>query len=257
MKPDEFYVGYLDRAPSQLARWLRYVVAALLIGSAFIAGVWVSSQQPFDAGIFEFGELRHFEGIVLAQPYPSLLIERPGSTGRFPGFSRYLLVGPGKRDADALIAGFDGKPVELTGELIYRDQQTLIKLSADSIKLLPPDGKDHFTVPALELQPHSLGSIEVTGEIVDPQCFLGIMKPGFGIPHRACAIRCLAGGVPPILRASDLQHGSRYYLLLGPGGARINRELLPRVAEPLHLQGEVFAYGDLLALQVDPGTISR
>ena len=28
-------------------------------------------------------------------------------------------------------------------------------------------------------------------------CFLGVMKPGRSKPHRACAVRCISGGIPP------------------------------------------------------------
>src|SRR5207247_2195191 len=113
-------------------------------------------------------------------------VQRPGNTERVGSFSRYWLVGAGKHGADDLVAGLDGQAVALSGELIYRDRQTLIKLHAGSIKALPADGQDHFSVPALALQPRALGSVDVRGEIVDPQCYLGIMKPGFGVPHRGC-----------------------------------------------------------------------
>ena len=44
------------------------------------------------------------------------------------------------------------------------------------------------------------GETRLKGEIYDPKCAFGAMKPGFGKPHRSCAIRCISGGVPPILR---------------------------------------------------------
>ena len=257
-KAREFYVGYLDRAPPRLGRWLKAIVVLLWIGGAFLAGVWISAQRRFDAGVFEFGAPRHFEGIVVMKPYPSLLVERLGVPGTQPAFSRYLLAGPGKQGADALVAPYDGQAVSLSGELIYRDLQTMIKLDHDSIQRLPADGRDHYHVPALELQPRAMGAIEVQGEIVDPQCYFGIMKPGFGVPHRACAIRCLAGGVPPVLRGRTL--GSvdtpmNYFLLLGPDGTRINAQLLPQVGETLKLKGQSVAYGDLLALEIDPASL--
>ena len=45
----------------------------------------------------------------------------------------------------------------------------------------------------------SLGKQTFVGEIVDSKCFLGVMNPGRLTPHRACAIRCISGGVPPVL----------------------------------------------------------
>jgi hypothetical protein len=51
----------------------------------------------------------------------------------------------------------------------------------------------------------SLGTQTLIGEIVDSKCYLGVMNPGALIPHRACAIRCISGGIPPVLlvRQSD------------------------------------------------------
>ena len=40
-----------------------------------------------------------------------------------------------------------------------------------------------------------LGAVTLTGEIVDSKCFLGVMNPGNLKPHKACAIRCISGGI--------------------------------------------------------------
>ena len=45
--------------------------------------------------------------------------------------------------------------------------------------------------------------MDVKGEIVDPKCFFGVMKPGEGKPHKDCAIRCILGGIPPVLKVTD------------------------------------------------------
>lgn len=252
---EEFYVGYIGATSTALSRWLKRFTVGAVLAAAFLGGLWIAAQNPFDAGTFEFGEPRSFVGIVLERPYPSLLVERPGSSASLPGFSRYWLVGSGKRGADDAVQGLDGKAVELRGELVYRDEQTMIKLGEAPVTELPRDGADHFEVPALERIPRSLGPAEISGEIVDPQCFLGIMKPGFGPTHRGCTIRCLAGGVPPVLRALDPSGQPRYYLLLGKSGTRINRELLPFAAVHLNIHGQLFAYGDLLAMEVDTRTL--
>ena len=36
-----------------------------------------------------------------------------------------------------------------------------------------------------------LGPVELTGEIADSKCWLGVMNPGEGTVHRDCARRCL------------------------------------------------------------------
>lgn len=251
MKNDEFYVGYQDPAPPQTRRWLRRFVATAIVFSAFAGGLLVGAMRPFDPGRFELDAPRDYEGVIVALPYPSLIVARPGLSGGLPGYSRLLLVGAGKEGADALIAGFENQAVRLRGKAIYRDGQTLLKLQAGAVTRLPADGLDHARVPALAEPPRLIGAIELVGEIVDPQCFLGLMKPGDGVPHRACAIRCLAGGVPPVLYGRDARGQPRYHLLLGPQGERVNRELLPRIAETLRLRGTEVAYGELLAIHLD------
>lgn len=254
---DEFYVGYVDQAPPGIARWLRRFVALVFIAAAFLCGVLVASMRPFDPGGAEFAPEHAFNGVISLVPVPSLVVERPGAPGALPGFSRYVLVGPGKDGADHLVAAFDGQAVRLQAVPVYRDGQTLLKLRGDdAVQPLPPDGADHARVPALEETPRVVGAIEATGEIVDPQCFFGLMKPGHGVPHRACAIRCLAGGVPPVLLSHDANGAAHYHLLLGPRGERVNRELLSRTAEELHVRGSEVAYGDLLAIHLDAASVS-
>lgn len=253
---DEFYVGYVDRAPPGIARWLRgFVVLAFLV-AAFLCGVIVAWMRPFDAGGSEFAPEHRYDGVISLVPVPSLVIARPGTPDTMPGFSRYLLMGPGKDGADRLVTGFDGQAVRVRAVPVFREGHTLLKLQGeDAVQPLPPDGADHARVPALEQAPKVIGAIELAGEIVDPQCFFGLMKPGDGVPHRACAIRCLAGGVPPVLWSRDASGNSRYHLLLGPKGERVNRELLARTAEILQVRGTEVAYGTLLAIHVDGGLL--
>lgn len=256
MNDDEFYVGYLHPALPHTGRWMRRSVVVAILGSAFAAGLLVGVLRPFDPGFFEFGSPRDYDGVLVMKPVPSLLVERPGVPGGLPGFSRLWLVGPGKGGADPLVAALDGQAVHVRAEAVYRDGQTLLKLHEGAITALPADGQDHATAVALASAAKPIGPIELTGEIVDPQCFFGLMKPGYGVPHRACAIRCLAGGVPPVLFSRDANGGPHYHLLLGMNGERINRALLPFAAEPVRLRGTEVAYGETLAIHLDPASLS-
>ena len=101
----EFYIGYLAKAPTTTARFIKKVVAGLAVFALIAALTLVLSQMPFARSIFEFGNWRSFEGVVITTPYPMLLVPRPGSHE----FSQYLLVAPGKHGADSLVAAFDGK----------------------------------------------------------------------------------------------------------------------------------------------------
>ena len=242
---DEFYVGYLPRAPQRLARLhVRIVSAAILVG-LLIALVLIFSQQPFARATFEFGEYREFAGLLEAKPYPALLVPRPGASGaQFP-FSRYLLVNPGKHGADADVLGFANKGVHLRGSLIYRDNQVMIELLPGSLAL-------QSSAPANAAAETQLGQVTVIGEIVDSKCYLGVMNPGRTKVHRDCAVRCISGGIPPMLVTADAR-----YLLAGTDGRKLNQELLGMVGETIEVRGTAIRSGETLSLRTEPGTFRR
>ena len=103
----------------------------------------------------------------------------------------------------------------------------------------------------------ALGSHTLRGEIVDSKCFLGVMKPGRGKPHRACAVRCISGGIPPVLRVEDADGDYRHFLLVDTAGRAVNERVLDLVAEPVEVTGSVTKDGDLLILAADPERIRR
>ena len=158
--------------------------------------VLVAGQMPFANSAFEYGKLRSFEGVIVTRPFPTLLVARPGQTGQEDKYSRYLLVAPGKHGADDLVASFDGKQVRLQGQLIYRGGGTMVEITPSSIAVTD-------TAPAIQETTRDLGTVTVTGEIVDSKCYLGVMNPGQGKVHRDCAARCLSGGIPPIFVTTD------------------------------------------------------
>jgi hypothetical protein len=63
-----------------------------------------------------------------------------------------------------------------------------------------------------------IGTVELPGEIVDTKCYLGAMRPGVGKVHRACAARCLSGGIPPGLLVRDKAGGAFVFMLAGADG---------------------------------------
>jgi hypothetical protein len=92
---------------------------------------------------------------------------------------------------------------------------------------------------------------------VDSKCFLGVMNPGNLTPHRACAIRCISGGIPPVLLVRQADGPALYFLLVGARDEPVNRQVLDIVAEPVQISGSVSRQGDLLILRADPATYRR
>jgi len=68
----------------------------------------------------------------------------------------------------------------------------MIETKAEWIQAAEKNFGDDSPLPST-----SLGTQTLVGEIVDSKCFLGVMNPGQLTTHRACAIRCISGGVRP------------------------------------------------------------
>jgi hypothetical protein len=105
---------------------------------------------------------------------------------------------------------------------------------------------------ALAGSPVDLGERTLVGEIVDSKCYLGVMKPGRSKPHKSCAVRCISGGVPPMLRVTDESGVTTDYLLVDERGAAVNDAVLDLVAVPVRITGTVRRIGDRLQLRADP-----
>jgi len=100
----------------------------------------------------------------------------------------------------------------------------------------------------------ALGEVTLRGEIVDYKCYLGAMKPGDGMTHRACATLCIQGGIPPALVVST-RTGDRYYLLTDEAGGRANEMVLGHVGVPVRVRGELSERGGIEYLAIGPDSI--
>lgn len=246
---NEFYVGYLPKAPSGIASRIWWSVSVLFLLAAAGAIIFAKVQQTYSPSAFEFGQERTFEGIVDVRPYPALLVPRPGAAVGQEPYSRYTLVAGGKRGATDQMSTFAGKTVRLQGTLIYRDDQTMVELVRGSVSLLPD--QNHAPEAA-----QNLGTFTLTGEIVDSKCNFGVMNPGSGKVHRDCAVRCLSGGIPPAFVTNNFNGRRATFLLAAPDRQPLPKEaFLNRVAQPVSIRGNATQLGETLLLEVKPDTI--
>ena len=234
---NDFYIGYLPKAPTEIAHFVRRVVTGTFSFVVILAAILVVAQQRFSPAVFEWQNERDFQGIIEEHPYPTLLAERPGQVS-----PRYLLVGLGKHGAAQDVHGLDGKLVQLRGKLIYRAENTMIEVMPNSIVIKSTTG--------LIGSPVEKGIVTIRGEIVDSKCFSGVMNPGSGKVHRDCATRCLSGGVPPLLLESTPPN--RLILLTSSAGEPLSQStFLDKVAEPIVARGRLIGRGHRLELQVE------
>jgi hypothetical protein len=246
---DEFYIGWEAKAAPGIGKTIRCAVIAVLALALLVPLGLAVSQRMIGVSVFEWGKRRTFSGILQATPYPHLLVRRPGDTEGLPHYSTYYLVAPWKFGLDReAIAPLDGKVVALKGTLIYRGNQTMIEVVPGSIQAT--NTASFVTLPPTI----RIGKQTLVGEIVDSKCFLGVMNPGQLTPHRACAIRCISGGVPPVLLVRQKDGPAIYLLLVSSDGKPVNKQVLNLVAEPVEITGEVELQGELKVLRADPAT---
>jgi hypothetical protein len=246
----DFYIGWEAKAASRTGKFVRAVVVLLFTAALCLALAFAAGQHAIGVSVFEWGNVKKFSGILKIEPYPHLFVPRPGAPRVRQNYSAYYLVAPFKHGLDReRLSALDGKTVSLQGTLIYRDNQTMVEALPDSIKVA-----DNQPAPMSGMETVQLGRQTLTGEIVDSKCFLGVMNPGQLLPHRACAIRCISGGIPPVLLVRQTNGAAIYLLLVSAGGSPVNQQVLDLVAEPVQITGEVERQGELFILRADPST---
>jgi hypothetical protein len=205
---DEFYVGYLP-APPDLGRRLRRLALAVLF-LAPPAGILVAmAHTPSAGGTFEYGHPMTVRGELEWRPLPALRV-REGQAVR-----HVALVAQGKHGVEGWEA-MDGHPVAVSVTRIHRDRDEMFEVAS-------PPTLDTLAAALPSAVVEALGAVTFRGEIVDGKCDLGVMNPGNGTLHRGCAVRCLSGGVPPMLLLRDREGREARVALAGrdaplPGG---------------------------------------
>jgi hypothetical protein len=161
-----------------------------------------------------------------------------------------LLVAPGKHGLKDMISetearlahSLQGKSVRLEGSLIYHDGKTLMEVNTINEK---PGGEQE------ENNTKNVGGGAFTGEITDPKCLFGVMKPAYGKPHLSCSVRCIAGGIPPVLKSVAADGQTSYFLLAGESEKSLKEEILPNVGAQVQICGGVKKLGSWYILERD------
>lgn len=258
--PDDFYVGYLEKAPAGVAKFLRTRVIVLLVVVLAAAGFLAVDQGPFRPSVFEFGVEREFVGWISVSPVPTLFAKVPGHHQAEPSaevcganYSAYPLAESGTKFGVADVAKeWDGRLVRVRGSLIYLDRETMIDVVPDSVVAI---GTETGGAPGAVTE--ELGTVTLTGEIVDSKCHFGVMDPSTGKVHRACAARCISSGIPPALHVEDEAGRIANLLLVGRDGRAVNREIAAYIGEAVRITGRVVRHENLMVLYANPGDIER
>jgi hypothetical protein len=238
---DEFYVGYLAKAPAGLGKVMAWISAGILLAGCVVGAVLILDQPPFAAGRFEYGEYREYTGSIEEWPYPILVTSD----------ASFVLVAPGKHGLTERFKGLQGGSVQLKGSLIERGGDKMLEVLPGSIVV------DARQLRAASRQVVDLGVVTLRGEIVDTKCYLGVMNPGEHKVHRDCAARCISGGIPPAFVALDSRGVARVLLLTGEDGGALHKQVLSLVGEPLEVSGLMARSGATFILRTDPSRFRR
>ena len=248
---EEFFIGYAPPMPPQLERF----VTRAVIGIACVMLLWAvtlaASHVPLEGGTFEFGHAKSFSGTIVERPYPGLRLD--GVDSNVEPWA--LLVAPGEHGGDTFVSGLEGRHVTLTGTRIQRGSHTMIEVEPESLSRKASEAASMQATALLERTDR--GPVELTGEIVDSKCFLGVMVPGSGKTHKECASLCLRGGIPPALYVQDRAGHSSLLLLTGPTGEPIRAPALQAAGEAISLSGSIQRRGGWLMLRTDPSSWHR
>lgn len=245
----EFYVGYFNM-PRRLAGFMRAVVPGLAAIAVALGAFTARSQNDPGSGLWH-EDVAELIGQIEESPYP--LVRVPLNDGA-QSIETILLVSEGKRGAREQTVGLSGKTVRVRGTILERDGRRLLEL-ADENSIRPVTGSVHMVLAVPKIT--DLGHVTLRGEIVDPKCYCGAMKPGEGKTHKECATLCIAGGIPPVFVTIDPTGNHRYYLLTNPAGMPLDERILPFVADAVEVSGDLEQRDDLTLFKVDPTAIHR
>jgi hypothetical protein len=256
MDNKEFYIGWMSAAPDSYVKHLKKVVFILII-LVITAGIILALQQKkFSTANFEFGQLTEVKGIYQQFPVPSVKVITQQDAFGHSSYITIPLVGYGKFGAEGTIAelekerntSLDKKLVTFKGTLLYSDGKTLLQIDKNDNPLISVSAPNPLQNITPEIK--ELGTVQLTGEILDPKCYFGVMKPGQGKPHKDCAIRCIAGGMSPVFYVRNEKGEANYYLILDVNGKKMNDELKDYIADPVSLEAKAVQYDDWVVLYV-------
>ncbi|MDG2278427.1 MAG: hypothetical protein P8L31_10755 [Pseudomonadales bacterium] len=239
---NDFFVGYLP-ASAATKRFVGSGVAVIVV-IVMAVGAWLgTSQRGAGKGSWDPSSRITTTGLLLVDPYPVLHLANGRSV---------LLVQPGKKSADEVVAAFDGQHVAIHGAPIDRGGWAMLEVyETEDVQIVSPDEVIPTPVPRIGKV------VTMHGEIADSKCYLGVMKPGAGKVHRACAAMCLTGGIPPMLVVTN-EAGLKYgYMLVNADGASASLALVPDVAVPVLVSGIIEVRGELTYLRLSNAGVQR
>ncbi len=251
---EEFFVPYIEGSlGNRTKKTIREFALVTLLIIAVAALIFSFTQKPFKNSTFELATATKITGVFHETPYPMLRVQIAENT-----FKNVLLLGFGKSNANPFLEkiqentpDLNGKKLSIEGNLIYYNGKTLIQIT-DEEKVTLVNNSQTVLPPTEEIS-----TMTFQGEIIDPKCYFGVMKPGKGKIHRSCAVRCISGGIPPVFATTDENNVAKYFLLTDLNGKPINDQVLSFVGKPANITGMVEKMEDWYVLKINVKNIKE
>ncbi len=249
---EEMFIGW---APAPAVD-RRFLLAALPFGLLGAGGAsWLVASELGDPGAGEWltNATHEVTGLLTAAPYPMIRVADP--SGPY-GMRTVLLVAQGKCTTALKFGVHEASLVTASGVLIQRKNRQMLEVPPFLEKWLEP-AEISLSSDVADPTPVNLGSARLSGTIMDSKCFFGVMRPGHGKTHKACASLCIRGGIPPSFWARTRDGRESVMLMTDSNGGPMSMDILPYVADPVEAEGEVVQVGDLIQFRADASAYRR
>lgn len=256
-KGREFFLGYGEVAAIDRRFMLGAGLALLAAGGASAIAL-SRAQADTQGGHWAMGDVRTYDGLLITQPYPILVIKSAAGE-----YQTALLVCQTKCGVEARLNNLQkAAMVRIRGSLIENGENRLIAVtdSPDWIEALAADLLSPSEIAAMRsfaTNRQSIGDVSLKGEILDSKCWGGAMKPGYGKVHKSCAALCLRMGIPPAFLVRQQGAPAMAPLLIGPEFQALRESLLDFAGDPVRITGQLLIYRGLVSLSIDPDHIIR
>jgi len=260
-EPKGFYIGWQPKADDYYRKFAPVIIVTLLIVGGIIAVLLVIHQRGFSSGVYERNHETELEGMLQLNPFPAIKTFYGKDIYGNPVVKTIPLVNFGKFGADPILEKISVEHnnnlsalwVKVKGKLEYNHGAALLELSQkeksiESVSAISKEQKSLIAIAKIQ----ELGPVTLHGQIVDPKCYLGVMKPAEGKPHSDCAIRCIAGGIQPMFVIRNDKGEATYFILRGENGEAINEKILCDIGIPVDVTGKLSRVDDWLVLYVNP-----
>jgi len=256
---DSFYIGWSEQLDEDQKKAIKKFIMITSSLAVLFVTLFTYKQHRIANSAYLYAHQETYSGIINTKPFPHLTYISGNDPYGNPVYSVVPLVNAFKFGATEIIQKFlmqhPSGEAKIKGTVINRyDDSTktfVLELTSGENAITSARG---YSVRRIKEIP--AGIVKLRGEIIDPKCYIGAMNPGQGKTHRSCAIRCISGGIMPMLVYRE-NGKEKYVVVLGPNKEPINNKLLQYVAEPVELTGQLVHYYNRDYICIRPEEIIR